>query len=432
MGTQADSDRFSIQRTNKVVLINNWVINSFIFVGYIVEYLKGGKPIGYVMMVILLALTPTIISHSTYSSNKASKNFKYISLVGYALLFAFVLFSSMRLTLYVYMFPIIVMYLLYYNLELIKWSMVYILSINIARIGFFYFYKKMDSPDNVTDYLIQFSTVTVFIIAFYITTKLSNTFNDEKLNNIHMAMDRLKDIFSKAKTTGNHLSDYATKVKDASNRLNESTTHVAGNSEQISSSVQEISKAITNNAQNAKDTEILATETDTMSKSGTQAVRDTITAIKKITDKIQIIEDIAKQTNILALNAAVEAARAGEHGKGFGVVAAEVKKLAETSRQASDDINKFVSQSIQIAEKAGNSIENSIPNIQKTTEHIKKIANSTEGEADEINNIHTKMLDINGQNQQNVEISDNLLRTAEVLRKEAENLSSIISTGSES
>ncbi len=84
---------------------------------------------------------------------------------------------------------------------------------------------------------------------------------------------------------------------------------------------------------------------------GGNAVQETVTAMKDIAEKISIIEEIARQTDLLALNAAIEAARAGEHGKGIAVVASEVRKLAERSAQAAAEVNKVSSSSVEVAKR---------------------------------------------------------------------------------
>src|SRR6266536_1220138 len=86
--------------------------------------------------------------------------------------------------------------------------------------------------------------------------------------------------------------------------------------------------------------------------------------METIAEKISIVEDIAYQTNLLALNAAIEAARAGDHGKGFAVVATEVRKLAERSQTAAQEISSVASSNVRVAEKAGHMLGELVPAIK--------------------------------------------------------------------
>ncbi|MDP9125522.1 MAG: methyl-accepting chemotaxis protein, partial [Pseudomonadota bacterium] len=131
---------------------------------------------------------------------------------------------------------------------------------------------------------------------------------------------------------------------------------------------EQMTASISQNTENAKITDGMATKAATEATEGGEAVRATVVAMKQIAQKIGIIDDIAYQTNLLALNAAIEAARAGEHGKGFAVVAAEVRKLAERSQVAAQEIGTVASSSVELAEKAGRLLDMIVPNIRKTSD----------------------------------------------------------------
>ena len=106
-------------------------------------------------------------------------------------------------------------------------------------------------------------------------------------------------------------------------------------------------------------------------------VAESVNAMKIIAEKISIIEEIAYQTNLLALNAAIEAARAGEHGKGFAVVAAEVRKLAERSQNAAQEIGALASTSVHGAERSGEALRALVPAIRKTAELVQEIGRAS-------------------------------------------------------
>jgi methyl-accepting chemotaxis protein len=151
-------------------------------------------------------------------------------------------------------------------------------------------------------------------------------------------------------------------------------------------------------------------------------VSETVKAMKEIAQKISIIEEIARQTDLLALNAAIEAARAGEHGKGFAVVASEVRKLAERSQTAAGEISKLSGTSVEIAEKAGEMLAKLVPDIQKTSELVQEIAAASNEQNAGAEQINKAIQQLDQVIQQNAAASEELSSTAEELASQAEQL----------
>jgi methyl-accepting chemotaxis protein len=144
--------------------------------------------------------------------------------------------------------------------------------------------------------------------------------------------------------------------------------------------------------------------------------------MKQIASKIGIIDDIAYQTNLLALNAAIEAARAGEHGKGFAVVATEVRKLAERSQVAAQEIGTLAGGSVQLAERAGRLLDAMVPSIRKTSDLVQEIAAASEEQSAGVGQINGAMNHLNQTTQQNASASEQLAATAEEMSGQAEQL----------
>jgi methyl-accepting chemotaxis protein len=160
---------------------------------------------------------------------------------------------------------------------------------------------------------------------------------------------------------------------------------------------------------------------------GGQAVADTVKAMKSIAEKIGIIEEIARQTNMLALNAAIEAARAGEHGKGFAVVAAEVRKLAERSQTAAKEISSVSISSVEIAERAGKLLGDIVPGIQKTSGLVQEINSSCNEQAQGVEQVTTAIQQLDQVIQQSSASTEEMSTASEMLSEQAEQLLSAAS-----
>ena len=237
---------------------------------------------------------------------------------------------------------------------------------------------------------------------------------------------RLSEVIDGISQAAAELESSASQLSMSATSLSEVTTEQASSLEEISSAMEEILSSIQQNSQNAVQTEQIASSTTKKLEEGVESTNVALDSMNEIAQKIGIINDIAFQTNLLALNAAVEAARAGEHGKGFAVVAAEVRRLAERSRQAANEIIAVSQRGAEISGKAKDIMNQNVNEIIRTTDLIREITAASREQQTGTEQVNTSVQELNNITQQNASLSEEVAASAEELNARAKALTDLI------
>ncbi len=225
----------------------------------------------------------------------------------------------------------------------------------------------------------------------------------------------LRDVIGRVMDSAEDVAQGAQKLNVTSDQISDGASQQAASAQEASAAIEQMAANIRQAADNAAQTEKIATQSAEQAQRSGDAVKRAVGAMRTIADKIFIVQEIARQTDLLALNAAVEAARAGEHGKGFAVVAAEVRKLAERSQEAAAEISTLSTETVEVSDEAGKMLEALVPDIQRTSDLVEEISASTREQNIGSEQINEAIRDLDRVIQQNAAAASQAAQTADVL-----------------
>lgn len=247
------------------------------------------------------------------------------------------------------------------------------------------------------------------------------TAKEDEVGQIARSIQTLVAEMQKTVMAINHCSRELAVISEGlvekSDQLSTTANNQAASTEELASNMEEIASNVAQSTANSKQTEGIAYATAHSIEVTNKSMQEGLSAIRSISEKISIINDIAFQTNILALNAAVEAARAGDAGRGFSVVASEVRKLAERSKVAADEIVKIAHLGLELTENASKNLENTLPSVQNTVRLVQEINAANVEQQSGSEQVNIAIQDLNLQTQKTAAAAEELTSQSNFLKQ---------------
>lgn len=375
---------------NAKVLIGTVFLCSFIFLGYVIELIRGSvsRFYGYGSMVAVAVILIGLLF--IYRHNTACRKFKYIAIFSFFTLYFFVIFNSASPVSYTLIFPLVILFILYYDLRLMGIICALGVGSMIVKIIYFMFFVDASPMENFTLYMTQAMSVVLFFVMLWQCTKLSIKFNTVRMSEVEEEKNKTLGMADELQNTLEQLATNSNEILDSINAFSGNVAEISASIENIDEEMEKTLSTINEQVHITEQSNQYITVTEQSSqkvmekvddseekvKAGQEALNDltgnmekvatmnqltydTLKSlehqVKEIDRDIKSIDDISEKTRLLALNASIESARVGEYGRGFAVIADEIKDLAEKTQQLTTQITDGVN---NLRNETNDSVEN--------------------------------------------------------------------------